>query len=903
MSKQTEQRIAELEAQLERRTRELQKDSDRRIAAEKALKDSEENLAYLIASSPVVIYTCQPFGEFAATFISENVRELFGFEPAQFYADPGFWASHIHPDDKPRVFDELGKLFEHDRHSHEYRYCLNSGDYIWVHDELKLYRDAQGQPINIVGSWADVTEQKNNERRLRESEKKYRSVLETTSEGYWLIDPQSKQTLEVNQSLCDILGYTAEEMTGKTPMDFVDETNREIFIEQTARISESDHRSYEIELCRKNGVNIPCLLHASTVRDEKGKPLYAVAMVTAIGDLKVIERDLLQATERAEMASEAKSEFLANMSHEIRTPMNAIINLSYLALQTDLTPKQHDYISKVKSAGEGLLGVVNDILDVARVESGKLVLSPRSFDLQRLLTEVYDMFSLTAADKGLKLRFDISVLKYPYLHGDPLRLRQILINLVGNAIKFTERGEVLLLIDQQLDGETVNTEFSVIDSGIGITEEQQRRLFTPFIQVDGSTTRKYGGTGLGLSISKQLAEMMGGSIDLLSEFGKGTTFTLSLPFLLEEEGHEQLAAHSSEEIKARLNGIRGASILLVEDNLANQIVAREFLEVRGMQVTIANHGGEALERLKTMHFDLILMDVQMPVMDGYEATMAIRKLPQGRDIPIIAMTAHAMVEEQQRCLKAGMNDHMAKPFDVTQLDQMLIRWVSAEHLKQVPVKSSPSRPVNTDQPVPIDGIDVDEAVRRIGGNWNAYKRVLSVFRDSNRDFLLKLEAELANADVEAAKKTVHSLKGVSGTIGAMALHQSAVSLESRLKDGGGVYTTALEELASELNRVFSSIDNFERGAALATQAAAHAEFDLAEARRLLARLIELLDEDVIGAREFINEQLVEFLAGSAHEKSLARVKQLLSDYEIDEAIELSRTILNACSSENEKRPA
>jgi CheY-like chemotaxis protein len=550
----------------------------------------------------------------------------------------------------------------------------------------------------------------------------------------------------------------------------------------------------------------------------------------------------------------------------------------------------------VKSAGEGLLGIVNDILDVARVESGKLDLNPRSFDLKRLLTEIYDMFSLTTADKGLKLRFEMSTIQYPYLNGDPLRLRQILVNLLGNAIKFTERGEVLLLINERRNGDAVYTEFTVVDTGIGITEAQQRRLFTPFNQADGSTTRRYGGTGLGLSISKQLAEMMGGSIELNSEFGKGSTFTLSLPFNLETGPTEQVDAHSSEEIKTKLNAVRGASILLVEDNLANQIVAREFLEVRGMKVTIANHGAEALTKLKTMHFDLILMDIQMPVMDGYEATMAIRKLPQGMDTPIIAMTAHAMVEEQQRCLKAGMNDHMAKPFDVEQLDQVLIRWISQKQSKAGPQQSTAPRPVAVDGPVAIDGIDVESALKRIGGNWNAYKRVLTVFRETNQGFLQKLEGELAAADVESAKKTVHSIKGVSGTIGAMSLHHSAVSLEILLKGGSRDYAVALMSLAKELSRVFDGIAQLESGSIAQAEHAVHPQFDHTEVTRMLQRLIELLDEDVIGAKQLIDDKLAEVLADSAHENNLQRVRQLLSDYEIDEAVELSRNILKACRS-------
>ena len=378
----------------------------------------------------------------------------------------------------------------------------------------------------------------------------------------------------------------------------------------------------------------------------------------------------------AEAATRAKSEFLANMSHEIRTPMNAVINLSRLALQSPMEATPRSYVEKVQRAGENLLGVINDILDFSKIEAGRLEVEAIPFSPPELVEEVAMLLSHRAEEKGLALRVELPPNKaFPRAVGDPTRITQVLTNLATNAVKFTEQGEVVLkLALEGDDDENLTLRFEVIDSGIGISPRQRERLFEPFQQADGSTTRKYGGTGLGLTISRRLVELMGGELELESTHGLGSRFHFSLT-LPRAEGEEAPAEQPAVPSANPLERIRGARVLLVEDLEVNKLVAKALLATAGLEVEIADNGAEALEALERAPVDLVLMDVQMPVMDGFEATRRIRAMAGYHELPIVAMTAHAMAEERRRCLEAGMNDHVAKPIQVEALHAALVRWI------------------------------------------------------------------------------------------------------------------------------------------------------------------------------------------------------------------------------------
>ncbi len=419
------------------------------------------------------------------------------------------------------------------------------------------------------------------------------------------------------------------------------------------------------------------LLHSITLR------IHNQSLAGSL-EKKVAERtlELQESRNIAQKANRAKSEFLANMSHEIRTPMHAIIHFSQLALQEEMPPKSRDYINRVNVSSVSLLHIINDILDLSKIESGKLDIEQTSFSMKNLIWEVFDTFTISLEEKGLHLHTDLPETLHDNLIGDPLRLQQILTNLVSNAIKFTEKGEITIALKEHAPfGKKIVFEFEVTDTGIGMTEEQQEHLFQPFQQGDSSTTRQFGGTGLGLMISKQLIGLMGGTITVKSIYGIGSTFSFRIPFASVDSATEMVTREIVPQIKQEkdLTQIQGAEILVVEDNEANQVIITSILENSGFKVTLADNGKKALLLLENQTCDLVLMDIQMPEMDGYEATRLIRKNKKWSKLPIVAMTANAMKEDMDKCRDAGMNGHLSKPLDMEQLHSSLIEWIAPKN--------------------------------------------------------------------------------------------------------------------------------------------------------------------------------------------------------------------------------
>ncbi len=500
---------------------------------------------------------------------------------------------------------------------------------------------------------------------------------------------------------------------------------------------------------------------------------------------------LQEALHQAEVANDAKSQFLANMSHEIRTPLNAVLGLSQVGVRNTREPDTRRRFNYILTSGQHLLGIINEILDLSKLEAGKLRVNSLPFQLVPLVNNTLDVVQESAREKGLGLTVDFGPELPHWVMGDPQRLSQILINLLGNAIKFTQQGEV------RLDVHPINTQicFSVIDTGIGMDNGQISRLFKAFEQADSTTTRRFGGTGLGLAISSDLARLMGGTITTESMSGHGSTFNLCLP--LAETPQPEI--HLPMEMQTAGIFLGGLRVLAVDDDEINRVVLREILEYEGATVVLAKNGQQALDRLEEAGpstFDIVVMDVQMPVMNGYETTRRIHSIAPS--LPVVGLTAHAMVEERERCLAAGMATHVTKPVDadhlVTVLLQQLPTTDKQENRSISEIASiKPPATDNEAQHDSLPGISIDSTLEHLKCDLPTFKKILLTFYRQNRNDYGKIATLLERGDIEKVRNLIHKIKGSSGYLGAWKIHDEAKALEEACETGD--LDVAIEQLS------------------------------------------------------------------------------------------------------------
>lgn len=1026
------------------------------------LEQANRRLHEITASIVGAVFQCQldPQGELRVEFVSGRLLDQFGMSPEQIVGPlrgPGFML--IDEADREAVYASLrAALRTQDPWEHEFRVNAPDGRRFWLHGASVPRRDSDGRVV-ASGYLTDITERRamadaleqvraDLTRALSTAALQFRAVLEHSPAAIWARDLNGTYQF-ANESFRRMFELPPGELAGRIATELLPTSVVASFDHYDRQVMETRRSASFVEAIQRPGgarhllmVKFPLIDEHQRVIAIGGTGIDITEQIRLQEELRRLNAtleqrvenrtrelretldELARAREAAESASRTKGEFLANMSHEIRTPMNAILGLSHLALKTDLSPRQRDYLVKISGAGQSLLGLINDILDFSKIEAGKLVVERIEFDLDTVLDNLATVVGVKAHEKGLEFSIDRPP-EPPPLIGDPLRIGQILVNLANNAVKFTERGEVAVRVElEPRDDDSCELIARVRDTGIGLSQEQQSRLFRSFEQADTSITRKHGGTGLGLAISKQLIELMGGQIGVRSEPGQGSVFWFKvvlgragarpeprarpalmkgLRALVVDDNptardivcrylasfgiqHEQapdaaaalaaieaadppfgivlldwkmpgmdgltcareirrrsqakslpgpriimLSAYAREELLGQFDGklfdsflikpvnpsllleavlaafgqsqslpmagpgraetqaargLQGLDVLLVEDHPINQQIAREILETAGMHVTIAGDGAEALRAIDQQRFDVVLMDMQMPVMDGLEATRRLREDPRHARLPVIAMTANAMKRDREACLAAGMNEHVAKPIDVVELFGAIRRWSGRPDAEEddEPTMVLRPTPVNPASLPNIDALNAIAGLRRTQGDLARYRRLLEMFASSEGDVVQRIESALERDDRATACRHAHSLKGVAATIGADELAAVATTVEDYLRQGGDP-DPALEQLDTTVSALLVPLrewlESHPPGGAPAPgeeRASGRSE----PVRLLIDALRRQLDQDDTAARDTL-DALDGALAGHPARLRLQPLSHAVAEYDFPAA--------------------
>lgn len=745
----------------------IARDITDRKGAENALRESESKFRTLAEHAPIAIFQTTDLGQLV--YVNRLWQEISGitFNPS----NPDDWARMINKDDLERVLKLWTRCVQEKLDFNvEFRLEHPQQGTRWVHSRATRL-DLESEHAGFIGTMTDVTELRRAQLKLVESEKLYREISEHSADIIAIFDLENRYTY-VSPAVEFVLGYKPEELIGRKGdllVHAADLPNWKVGSDVT-NLESKTSTSTQFRLKRKDGTYVWIEALSNPIHDHIGRVAAIQTINRDITERKEVELAMKEAKEKAEEATRAKSQFLSMMSHEIRTPLNAVIGLSNILMDEKPRPDQLEHLQLLKFSGENLLSIINDILDFSKIEAGKISLESVAFNLKDLFTKTVQMFEYRAADKGLKLKLRYDEKLPSFFSGDPVRISQVATNLIGNAVKFTEQGVVDVNVKGvERSGGFYQINVKVKDTGIGIEQESLNRIFESFAQANATTTRKFGGTGLGLSITRKLLNLMGSEIRVESTVGFGSTFQFDLNLKVADE----IVKQNEQSLTSDHVGFSGrkVKVLLVEDNRVNQVVALNFLKKWGMTTDVANNGLEALALVKTKQHHIVLMDLQMPEMDGYEAARKIREMEDSyfRDLPIIALTASAMMDIRDKVKQFGMSDFISKPFQPQDLYDKLVQHLSVIDFT---VKSAHEEATRTKRKRTFDLNLYTE------GNEEFKKEFAGLLINNINELTSSLDQAVASGDGSTFSSVSHKVKTTIGMLG----DEEFGEVVTRLKD-------------------------------------------------------------------------------------------------------------------------
>ena len=774
----------ELEEKVRHRTEELEK--------------SRQAYKGLVENAGDVIYNLDKNGCF--TYVNPAGEKILGI-PAQTLLGKHF-SEVLHPDNREEIvrLHHLTLRAKKEMINLEFPVTTLDGRTTWLGQKLNVHYNESGKLEHITGVARDITEIRNIQERIRKSEEKYRGLIENMELGLLEVDTNDK-IVRAYDGFCRMMGYDQEELIGKDPkILFLDKEDIHFMEQQEADRKKGLHNVYEVQMKHKQGHKVWMLISGAPVMNDSGVVTGSMGIHYDISPQKKLEADLIRAKEEADDARQAEKEFLAQMSHEIRTPLNAVIGMANLLSDTHLNPEQETYVQDVKHAADVLHGLISDILDLSKIEAGQMELAPSLVNIHQTVVMMCRTMKVKAEENGNQLDYFIGDKVPQLMRLDRNILNQVLLNLIGNAIKFTHNGKIALHLDTQIeeDGSCL-LQVKIVDTGIGIPENKLPDIFEKFKQAEGRNTHKrYGGTGLGLPICKKLVELHGGNIEVESETEKGSTFRFELK--------GQLADRDSSGQLSAADGTSGATVdftklkfLIVEDTFMNQRYIQSILKRWSSDSELANNGKEAVELSENERFDLILMDMQMPVMDGYEATRVIRadKTNPNHRVPIIALTASALLDDRRKALAAGMDEHLTKPFTPDQLKAAIKTQLSR------PGASNPAERVTLPLAFRVTKVRQEHIDLYFGGDMDYAKEMVLEFLRSLPSERENIGRLIQSKDPAALSNWLHSMYPVVAMLGAPELSKEIKTKQLVVNESG--WTDELFRWSEQLDTALSDL--------------------------------------------------------------------------------------------------